>query len=31
MKRLADWLIRRAQRRAPDFVIGGTRPYLRRW
>jgi hypothetical protein len=32
MIRLADWLIRRAQRRAPDFVIGGsTRPYLRRW
>jgi hypothetical protein len=32
MKRLADWLIRRAQRCAPDFVIGGdTRPYLRRW
>jgi hypothetical protein len=32
MRRLADWLIRRAQRRAPDFVIGGTeRPYLRRW
>jgi hypothetical protein len=32
MKRVADWLIRRAQRRAPDFVIGGTeRPYLRRW
>lgn len=32
MKRLADWLIARAQRRAPDFVVGGhDRPYLRRW
>lgn len=29
---LAAWLIRRAQRRAPDFVIGGhERPYLLRW
>lgn len=32
MSRLADWLIGRAQRRSPDFVIGGSdRPYLRRW
>jgi hypothetical protein len=30
--RFADWLIARAQRRAPDIVIGGhERPYLRRW
>lgn len=30
--RLASWLIGRALRRAPDFVIGGhERPYLRRW
>lgn len=29
---LAAWLIGRAQRRAPDFVIGGhERPYLLRW
>ena len=32
MKRLADWLIARAGRRQPDFVIGGAdRPYLLRW
>lgn len=29
---IADWLIRRAQKRGPDFVIGGAdRPYLLRW
>jgi hypothetical protein len=32
VKRIADWLISRALRRQPDFVIGGAdRPYLRRW
>ena len=32
MRRVANWLIARAQRRAPDFVIGSEdRPYLRRW
>jgi hypothetical protein len=32
LKRFADWLIARAQRRSPDFVIGGDeRPYLLRW
>lgn len=32
MKRLANWLIERATRRPPDFVIGGAeRPYLLRW
>ncbi len=29
---VADWLIGRAAKRDPDFVIGGhSRPYLRRW
>lgn len=29
---IADRIIARAQRRGPDFVIGGrSRPYLRRW
>jgi len=29
---LCEWLMFRAARRAPDFVIGGTdRPYLLRW
>lgn len=29
---LGAWLIGRAQRRAPDFIIGGhERPYLLRW
>lgn len=27
----ADRLIERLTRRPPDFVIGGERPYLRRW
>lgn len=32
MKRFANWLIERATRRPPDFVIGGAeRPYLLRW
>jgi hypothetical protein len=32
LKRIADWLIARAQRRTPDVVIGGReRPYLLRW
>lgn len=32
MNRFVDWLIRRAERRGPDFVIGGhERPYLLRW
>lgn len=31
-ERVCGWLVRRAQRRAPDFVIGGRAdPYLRRW
>lgn len=31
-ERFADWLIDRALRREPDFVIGGPdRPYLLRW
>lgn len=29
---IADWLIRRSEKRPPDFVIGGAdRPYLLRW
>lgn len=32
MKRFADWLIARAQRREPDFIVGGREhPYLLRW
>jgi hypothetical protein len=32
VKLIADWLIERARRRAPDFIIGGKeRPYLLRW
>jgi hypothetical protein len=32
VKHLADCLLRRAQRRAPDFIIGGADdPYLLRW
>lgn len=31
-RRLALWICKRAQRRAPDFVIGDTaRPYMLRW
>jgi hypothetical protein len=33
-KRIADWLIARSQRRAPDFVIGQGNPlgpYMNRW
>jgi len=32
MSRIAEWIIRRVTRRAPDFIVGGQdNPYLRRW
>jgi len=32
MQSIANWLISRADRRLPDYVIGGEdNPYLRRW
>lgn len=32
MNRIREWILRWAQSRTPDFIIGGhERPYLRRW
>lgn len=32
LKRIANWLVKRARKRAPDYVIGGhDNPYLLRW